>query len=58
MDIQIGDLVTFKNNKDGSSFIDIITRETISQYYKKYLQKEIEILKIERPKYEVVKNLL
>ena len=56
MDIQIGDLVTFKNNKDGSSFIDIITRETISQYYKKYLQKEIEILKIERPKYEVVEE--
>ena len=46
MDIQIGDLVTFKNNKDGSSFIDIITRETISQYYKKYLQKEIETEKL------------
>ena len=56
MNIQVGDLVTFKDNKDGASFIDIITRETIGQYYKKYLQKELEILKIERPKYEVVEE--
>ena len=56
LDLQVGDLVTFKNKEDGASFVDIMTRETIGNYYKQYFQNELEILKIERPKYEVVEE--
>ena len=53
MDIQVGDKVTYKYN--GKIKIDLIENlETIENANK--LENEIQILKIERPKYEVVEE--
>ena len=61
MDIQVGDRITYKFiDKDGI-FTEIVGSNNLSltsiHWFKEHLEdKEIEIIKIERPKYEVVEE--
>lgn len=61
MDIQVGDRITYRFiDKDGI-FTEIVGSNNLSltsiHWFKEHLEdKEIEIIKIERPKYEVVEE--
>ena len=58
MDIQIGDRVTYKyNNDDDKIYTSIIQDDGDLEDYKERIEsKSLTILKIERPKYEVVEE--
>ena len=59
MDIQVGDLITYINSNDslGMRYKSImINSDRLIDYKNKLENKEIEIIKTERPKYEVIEE--
>lgn len=59
MDIQVGDLITYINSNDslGMRYKSImINSDRLIDYKNKLENKEIEIIKIERPVYEVIEE--
>ena len=58
MDIQVGDRIAFKYLFDDNEIYTFIIRNTadLEDYEKMKENNRIEILKIERPKYEVVEE--
>lgn len=59
MDIQVGDLITYINSNDSLRMrykSIMINSDRLIDYKNKLENKEIEIIKIERPKYEVIQE--
>lgn len=57
MDIQVGDLVTYKNETKFNVLKKVIVNESELDYYQKqFNNKSYELLKIERQNYEVIEE--